>query len=227
MAKPQLKLLSISEFGLHETDTEKQKAKFVIQKRQFDKKLEELANRTAKFYKTFGEKNRYTVLLVSILDMFLQIQDILVFVEPLVIANDIIFSALDLMYALEIDYDFMMDLSMQQPAWKRRWAIRKARRNTRRTVKSIVNRMMSSIRIVVLPVGVYETLRVSIDAMMDKMNGKCAKTRKKTEENEASSMGSGRGLDLVKRKIAEQSDSVTPSVPPTSDSTDFDSTLLL
>ena len=78
-----------------------------------------------------------------------------------------------------------------------------------------------------LPVGVYETLRVSIDAMMDKMNAKRAKTRKKTEENEASSMGSGRGLDLVKRKNSEQGDSVAPSAPPTSDSTDFDSTLLL
>ena len=192
MAKPHLKLLSISEFGSNETATGKQKTKFTIQKWQFDEKLEELANRTANFYKEIGEENRSTDLLLSILDVFLQIQDILDFVEPFDIADDIIFSAIGLMYTLETDFDFMIDLSMQQPTWKIKWAIRKARRNTRKKIKSMVNRMMCNIRIVVLPVGVYETLCVSIDAMMDKMNCKRPKARKKAEENEASSMGSGR-----------------------------------
>ena len=86
------------------------------------------------------------------------------------------------MCTLETAYSFMMVLPIQQPTWKIKWAIRKARRNTRRTVKSMVNRMMCNIQIVVLPVGMYETLCVSIDAMMDKMNCKRAKVRKKPKK---------------------------------------------
>ena len=197
-----------------------EKEKFKKQKKLFDEKIEELTTRATEFYTKYGEEDWRTSLLVNFLDMSLQMQDIIEVIESFNIANEIIFSALGLMNtSLEMSNGFMKNLAMQQqqPVWRRKLENWKALRNTRRTVKNMIGQMMNSLQLATETASMYEGLSVSIAAMMDKMNGKRAKAKAKAQKkaggNGAPSMGSGRGLDLVKKKISEQGGSAAPSTP--------------
>ena len=222
MPKQELKPLQTTTAQDHinkQVEEAMQKNKFNMQKKQFEEKIEELANRAAEFYEKYGEEDWRTSLLVNFLDMSLQMQDIIEVVQSFNIANEIIFGALGLMNtSLEMSNGFMVDLAtQQQPSWKRKMIYRKALRNNRKTVKAMVSQMMVSIEMASLTAGMYEGLSVSIAGMMDKMNGKRAKEKakaqKKAGEGGSASMGNGRGLDLVKKKITEQGGSVAPSAP--------------
>lgn len=220
MPKQELKPLQTANTQDHinkQVEEAMQKNKFNEQKKQFEAKIEELANRAAEFYEKYGEEDWRTSLLVNFLDMSLQMQDIIEVIQSFNIANEIIFGALGLMNtSLEMSNGFMIDLAtQQQPTWKRKMMYRKALRNNRRTVKAMVDQMMVSIEMASLTAGMYEGLSVSIASMMDKMNGKRAKQKAKAEkkagEGGSNSMGNGRGLDLVKKKITEQGGTVSPS----------------
>lgn len=222
MSKQELKPLQTTSAQDHinkQVEEAMQKNKFNMQKKQFEEKIEELANRAAEFYEKYGEEDWRTSLLVNFLDMSLQMQDIIEVVQSFNIANEIIFGALGLMNtSLEMSNGFMVDLAtQQQSSFKRKMIYRKALRNNRKTVKAMVSQMMVSIEMASLTAGMYEGLSVSIASMMDKMNGKRAKEKakaqKKAGEGGSASMGNGRGLDLVKKKITEQGGSVAPSAP--------------
>ena len=90
MSKQELKPLQTTSAQDHinkQVEEAMQKNKFNMQKKQFEEKIEELANRAAEFYEKYGEEDWRTSLLVNFLDMSLQMQDIIEVVQSFNIAN--------------------------------------------------------------------------------------------------------------------------------------------
>lgn len=191
-----------------------QKIKFQEQKRQFDAKIQELANTAAEFCSKYGEEDWRTSLLINFLDLSLQMQDIIEVVTAFNVANEIIFNAIGLMNtSLNMSNGMTMQLAANQVhPWKQRFIIRKAIRTNKNTVKNMLYQMQSSIQMASLTAGMYEDMSVSISKIMNKMNMKKEKAKTKKPQTSISA-NSGRGMDMVKN-IMSKNGQAAPALKP-------------
>ena len=205
-----------------EADKVMEKIKFENQKKQFDAKIQELANKAADFCAKYGEEDWRTSLLVNFLDLSLQMKDIIEVIEAFNVANEIIFHAMGLMNtSLNMSNSMMMTFSTETISpWRQRMITRRAIRQNRNTVKNMLYQMESSIKMASLTAGMYEDMSVSISGIMNKMNMKREKAKKKKEANgTAVSPSNGRGMDMVRSIMANNGTSApAPSSPKPSSS---------
>ena len=210
-----------------------EKIKFQEQKIKFDAKIDELARQAADFCTRYGEEDWRTSLLVNFLDLSLQMKDIIELVTAFNVANEIIFHAMNLMNtSLNMSNGMMMQFSAESISpWRQRMITRRAIRNNRNTVKNMLYQMESSIRMASLTAGMYEDMSSSISKIMNKMNMKREKAKKKKDGQPAMTSSDGRGMDMVRSLMANNGtaapapkpasakapDAPKPSTPPGTD----------
>lgn len=205
MAKQAFKQFESNDSAVSEmqqaADKSMQKLKFERQKREFDAKLQELANKAADFYQRYGEEDWRTSLLVNFLDLSLQMQDIIEVITAFNVANEIIFHSMNLMNtSLEMSSGMMMEMANRKSSpFMQRRMMKKAMAQNRKTVKSMLDQMKMSIEMAAETAGMYEKMSGSISGIMDKMNMKREKSRAKNKKSQTSSTSAaGRGMDMVR-----------------------------
>ena len=200
--------------------TQMEKARFIENKAKFEEKIQELAVKAADAYQKYGKDDWRTGLLVNFLDMSLQMQDVVQFIEAFDIGNEILFGAMTLMgQSLDISNGRLTNfvVNQKQSPLKQKITMWKAMRNTRNTVKGMIANMKNSMEMAALTTGMYEELSYSMSSMMASMNGKRLKAKKRNEKaknGEAMSSASGRGMEMISKIISAQG-GTPPTAAPT------------
>lgn len=196
-----------------------EKAKFLENKKKFDYKIQELANKATDFYLKYGEDDWRTGLLVNFLDMSLLMQDCMETIEAFDIGNEIIFGAMELMgQSLKLSEHRILQIESPTSPFKQKLIMWKAVRNTKKTVKSLMFSMKTSMEMAAITVGMYEDLSYSMSSMMARMNGRRLKNKEKQAKSAANgsmSSASSRGMDMIRKILEEQGKtSPDPTTPP-------------